>query len=206
MRLPRMVGWRHCLVGAWIVALPVVVHAADAPAPAPVPIAPAPAAAPVAAAAIAGSRAGDYVGQDVTVEGRVAAIHESPLATVVAFSPNFAGFTATILAADRAKFPSDLEARIRDRVVRVSGTVTTYRGKPEMALRDPAQLALAPPPGPESIAAHPPLAPAASPDGSMEEIRRTLARMEARLQALDARVTTLEQVAPDDDAVPVPAR
>ena len=79
-------------------------------------------------------------GQDVTIEGRVTAIHESPLATVIAFGQNFAGFTATILAADRDKFPSDLDARIRDRVVRVSGTVTTYRGKPEMALRDPAQL------------------------------------------------------------------
>src|SRR5262245_22260998 len=65
--------------------------------------APAPAAAP-AGPTIAGSRAGDYVGQDVTIEGRVVAIHDSPLATVIAFAPNFAGFTATILAADRDKF------------------------------------------------------------------------------------------------------
>lgn len=160
--------------------------------------APTPAAAPPPVL-VAGSRAGDYVGQDVTVEGRVAAIHESPLATVLGFSPNFAGFTATILAADRDKFPGDLEARIRDHVVRVSGTVTAYRGKPEMALRDPSQLVLAPPPGPGSVAARP-AAPAATPDASVEELRRALARIETRLEAIEGRLSTLEQTAPADGA------
>lgn len=161
-----------------------------ASAPAPVP------------AAIAGSRAGDYVGQEVTIEGRVAAIHESPLATVLAFAPNFAGFTATILAGDRDKFPSDLEARLRDRLVRVSGTVTAYRGKPEMALRDPSQLILAPPPAPGSVAAHPVPAPATTPDGSLEDIRRALARIESRLESFDARLRAVEAETAQDDLVP----
>ena len=147
-------------------------------------------------APIAGSRAAEYVGQDVTIEGRVAAIHESPLATVIAFAPNFAGFTATILAGDRDKFPSDLEARVRDHVVRVSGTVTAYRGKPEMALRDPSQLVLAPPPGPGSLAARPTPLPAATPDGAMDDIRRALVRIETRLGALETRLDALEQAPP----------
>ena len=160
---------------------------------------PAAAVAPPPAPAIPGNRAGDYVGQDVTVEGRVTAIHESPLATVLAFSQNFAGFTATILAADRDKFPRDLDARIRDHVVRVSGTVTTYRGKPEMALRDPGQLVLAPPPGPGSVAAAPPApAPVASSDRSSEELRRALSRIETRLEAIENRLTIIEQASPDD--------
>jgi len=146
-----------------------------------------------APAAIAGSRAGDYVGQEVTIEGRVAAIHESPLATVLAFAPNFAGFTATILAGDRDKFPSDLAARVRERLVRVSGLVTAYRGKPEMALHDPSQLILAPPPAPDSVAAHALPAPVATPGGSLEDIRRALARIEARLESLEGRLHTLEQ-------------
>jgi hypothetical protein len=154
--------------------------------------------APPPAPAIPGNRAGDYVGQDVTVEGRVTAIHESPLATVIAFSQNFAGFTATILAADRDKFPRDLDARIRDHVVHVTGTVTTYRGKPEMALHDPAQLVLAPPPGPGSVAAAPPASPpSASPDRSSEELRRALGRIETRLEAIEGRLTTIEQGSPD---------
>jgi hypothetical protein len=152
---------------------------------------------------IQGSRAAEFVGQDVTVEGRVTAIHESPLATVLGFSQNFAGFTASILAADRDKFPADLATRLRDRVVRVSGTVTTYRGKPEMALTDPSQLMLAPAPGPGSVAAAQPTpAVAATADGSAEEIRRALARIEARLDAFDTRLRTLEAAAEPADDVP----
>jgi hypothetical protein len=145
-----------------------------------------------AAPVIAGSRAREYVGQAVTIEGRVAAIHESPLASVLAFAPNFAGFTATILAGDRDKFPSDLETRLRDRLVRVNGTVTAYRGKPEMALRDPSQLILAPPPAAGSVAALPAPAPVASPDGALDEIRRALMRIEGRLESLDGRLRAVE--------------
>lgn len=155
---------------------------------------------------IQGSRAAEFVGQDVTVEGRVTAIHESPLATVIGFSQNFAGFTASIMAADRDKFPTDLATRLRDRVIRVSGTVTTYRGKPEMAVTDPSQLMLAPAPGPGSVsAAQPTPAAGATADGTAEEIRRALARIEGRLDGLDARLRTLEQAAsePADD---VPGR
>jgi len=170
-------------------------------------IAPPSAAAPAPAGPpIAGSRAGDYVGQDVTIEGRVAAIHESPLATVLAFAPNFAGFTATILAADRDKFPSDLEARLRDRLVRVSGTVTAYRGKPEMALRDPSQLVLAPPPAPGSVAAvRPAPAAVATPDAAAEEMRRALGRIEARLDSIDARLRAVEQQSEAGDEQEAPA-
>jgi hypothetical protein len=155
---------------------------------------------------IQGSRAAEFVGQDVTVEGRVTAIHESPLATVIGFSQNFSGFTASIMAADRDKFPTDLATRLRDRVVRVSGTITAYRGKPEMAVTDPSQLMLAPAPGPGSVSASQPTpATAATADGSAEEIRRSLARIEARLEAFDTRLRALEQAAsePTDD---VPAR
>src|SRR5262245_35177713 len=77
--------------------------------------------------AIPDRRAADYVGQQVTIEGRVVATHESPLATVFAFAPNFAGFTATILAADRGRFPADITERVNDKVVRVTGVVTAYR-------------------------------------------------------------------------------
>ena len=163
--------------------------------------APAPVAAPAPAGAAApptipGNRAGDFVGQQVTIEGRITAVHESPLATVLAFAQNFAGFTATIQAADREKFPADLGARIRDRVVRVTGTVTAYRGKPEMALKDPAQLVLpAPSPGTISAPAMPIPAPAASTDGSLDEIRRALARIEGRLEDVESRLRELEDTA-----------
>ncbi|MCC6764109.1 MAG: hypothetical protein IT293_05545 [Deltaproteobacteria bacterium] len=197
---------RRALSAAGLVLLAAsAVRAADPDAPAAA-ASPAPPAASAPGILVAGSRAGDYVGRQVTVEGRVAAIHESPLATVVAFSPNFAGFTATILAGDRDKFPRDLEARIRDHVVRVSGTVTAYRGKPEMALHDPSQLVLAPPPAPGSVAARP-AAPTATPDGTVEELRRALTRVESRLDAIESRLGTLEEAgAGDDGGEPAPGR
>ncbi|MCC6848460.1 MAG: hypothetical protein IT294_08170 [Deltaproteobacteria bacterium] len=185
----------RALSAAGIALLLASVGRAADPSPSPGTDSASPAAAPTTL--VGGNRAGDYVGQEVTIEGRVAAIHESPLATVVAFSPNFAGFTATILAGDRDKFPSDLAARIRDHVVRVTGTVTAYRGKPEMALHDPSQLVLAPPPAPGSVAARP-AAPTSTPDAVVEEIRRALARIEARLEAVEGRLETLEQAAPAD--------
>ena len=164
--------------------------AAEAPKPVPASVATPP--------AVAGSRASEYVGQEVTIEGRVTAVHESPLATVLAFAQNFAGFTATILAADRDKFPPDLGGRIRDKVVRVTGTVTAYRGKPEMALRDPSQLVLsAPSPGTIGAPVLPPAAPAvvAPADTVTDEVRRALARIESRLEDLEGRMRELEEEA-----------
>ncbi len=193
------------VIVSWIVGMgaPSVSAETVAGGPAPVVAAPAPAAAAPAVAAgpvVAGSRAGDYVGQSVSIEGRVVAIHESPLATVIAFAPNFAGFTATILAADREKFPTDLEARLRDKAVRVTGTVTAYRGKPEMALRDPAQLVLTAP-NPGSVSAVPPPLPAATSDGSLEDIRRALGRIENRLEDIEGRMHALEDDTPASGTV-----
>ena len=94
---------------------------------------------PARAEVVPVTRAGEYVGTDATVEGRVVAVYASPLATVLGFAPNFAGFTATILAGDRAKFPGDVEERYRGKLMQLTGPVTAYRGKPEMQVRDPSQ-------------------------------------------------------------------
>lgn len=140
-------------------------------------------------------RAGEHVGEEVVLEGRVVAMHTSPLATVLAFNPNFAGFTAKILAGDRSKFPSDLEQRYRDRLVRLSGHVSDYRGKPEMTLRDPAQLVLVPAPGETPV---PPNAttvpPSPSPTPATDEATaRALVLIESRLAALESRLAAIEQ-------------
>jgi len=143
------------------------------------------------------SRAGEHVGQQTTIEGRIVATHASPLATVLAFTPNFAGFTATILAADRSKFPDDFEQRYRDKLVRVTGTVTAYRGKPEMAIREPSQVQVILAPGqtplpPGVLPAEPtPAATATAPQAL--ETTRALAAIEERLAAIEARLAGVEQ-------------
>lgn len=155
---------------------------------------------------IPNSQAKDHVGKEVTVEGRIVATHASPLATVLAFAPNFAGFTATILAADRAKFPAALEEVYPGKLVRVTGLVTAYRGKPEMTLREPSQLALVSAPGETPAPIAPQIAgapsPTTSPEANQEETRRILAAIETRLAAVESRLGGLEQsVAVQADAI-----
>jgi len=145
------------------------------------------------------SSAGEHVGEEVTIEGRVVSAHASPLATVLAFTPNFAGFTATILAADRPKFPNNFEQRYRDKLVRVTGVVTAYRGKPEMRLREPSQLQVVPaagetplPPGALPPEPSPP-APPPTPDPQAAETARALAALEDRVAAIETRLAAIEQ-------------
>jgi hypothetical protein len=141
------------------------------------------------------AKAHDYVGKDVTVEGRIVAMHDSPLASVIAFQPNFAGFTATILAGDRAKFPADLESRYSGRLVQVSGTITAYRGKPEMTLRDPSQLSLVVDPNLTATpAAQPTPAAPPTPSADVEELRRDMASLDDRMGALEQRLGAIEQL------------
>lgn len=144
------------------------------------------------------AKAADHVGKSLTVEGRIVATYDSPLATVLAFAPNFAGFTATILAGDRSKFPTDLEARYGGRLVQITGSITAYRGKPEMTVRDPSQLTLVVDPNatPTPAAVPTPAAPlaAVSPNPDLAQMRETLLAIEDRLGSLEARMVAIEQV------------
>ena len=143
-------------------------------------------------------RAAEHVGEEATLEGRIVATHASPLAIVLGFAPNFAGFTATILAADRAKFPSDVDQRCRGKLVRVTGPVTAYRGKPEMTIREPSQLVVVPAPNQtpiplEAAAAAEPPAAVPTPDRAAQEMVQGLALLSERLGALEARITAIER-------------
>ena len=143
---------------------------------------------------VPGSRAVEYVGREVAIEGRVVAVHVSPLATVLAFAPNFAGFTATILAADRSRFPEDIADRARNQSVRVTGLISAYRGKPEMRISEPSQLAVLSSPVPANTPAGAPTpAPATTIDA-----QAALARLEARVRALELRLSALEGRPPDE--------
>jgi len=132
-------------------------------------------------------QASDHPGEDVVVEGRVHAVHVSRLATVIAFAPNFAGFTATIHVADLPRFPKNVHETVRDRRVQLRGRIRTYRGRTEMTLNDPAQLVIL-----EAAKAAQETAPAVS-ASLAEELRATLARIESRMDGFEQRLATLEQ-------------
>jgi hypothetical protein len=85
-----------------------------------------------------------HVGEEASVEGRVVAVHCSPLSCLLAFEPGFNRFTAVVQAASFDKLPPDqLEARFRGKDVRVTGKIQNRDGKPEIVVESPDAIALA---------------------------------------------------------------
>jgi DNA/RNA endonuclease YhcR with UshA esterase domain len=97
---------------------------------------------PALAETIRADQAQAHVGQEVTVEGAVSEVHTaaSGRVTFIDFGghyPNNA-FTAVIFARDASKFPN-VQA-LDGKVVDVTGTVSLYKGKPEIVLNNAAQI------------------------------------------------------------------
>ncbi len=178
--------WASLLVVALAAAVPGSGRAEPVDAPSP-PAEVAERGATAALPTITPRQAPDHAGEDVLVEGRVHAVHVSQLATVLAFAPNFAGFTATIHVADLARFPKNIHKTTLDRSVRMRGRIRTYRGRTEMTLSDPSQLVvLDAPEVPKETA------PTVS-TALAEELRATLARIETRLDDFEHRLAAIEQ-------------
>jgi hypothetical protein len=81
-------------------------------------------------------QAHQYMGQDVTVTGRVVAIHCSPLNCLLAFEPTFNRFTAVVPVNRFDVFPPDqLKSTFQGKQVRVTGRVIDSGNKPEIVVR-----------------------------------------------------------------------
>jgi DNA/RNA endonuclease YhcR with UshA esterase domain len=83
-----------------------------------------------------------HVGETVTVEGTVSAVHTDSGSGVTFIDmggryPDQA-FTGVIFKADASKFPN-VES-LTGKVVDITGPVHAYKGRPETILNDPAQL------------------------------------------------------------------
>lgn len=87
--------------------------------------------------------AGDHVGEEVTVEGRVLGIHCSPISCLLAFEPTFNRFTAVVQASSFGDLPpEDLEGRYNGQRVRVHGKIVERDSKPEIVVAKKENLAL----------------------------------------------------------------
>ncbi len=76
-----------------------------------------------------------HVGENVTVEGRVMAVHCSPTSCLLAFDPTFNRFTAVVQAANFDTLPpARLDEQYTGRRVRVRGTIGTTDKKPKIEL------------------------------------------------------------------------
>ena len=85
--------------------------------------------------------AAKYYGQQKTVEGTVVVTRNTGKVCFLNFSQNWkTEFTAVIFASDFPKFPSSPESFYRGQMVRVTGRVQEYQGKPEIILRTASQI------------------------------------------------------------------
>lgn len=82
-----------------------------------------------------------YVGQEVTVEGRIVRVHRGKNVLYLNFHSNWKKYvTVAILGKDLGRFPKDAEKRYQGKVVRVRGEVALYRDRPEIVIRSPEAI------------------------------------------------------------------
>jgi micrococcal nuclease len=91
---------------------------------------------------IAAADAAKHVGETVTVEGSVSAVHTDSRSgvTFIDVGGHFPdqAFTGVIFKGDVSKFPN-VES-LTGKVVDMTGPVHAFKGKPETILNDPAQI------------------------------------------------------------------
>ncbi len=91
---------------------------------------------------VAAADAPKHVGETVTVEGTVSAVHTDSRSgvTFIDMGGRFPdqAFTGVVFKDDAGKFPN-VES-LTGKVVDITGRVHDYKGKPETILNDPAQL------------------------------------------------------------------
>jgi DNA/RNA endonuclease YhcR with UshA esterase domain len=103
---------------------------------------------------ITASQAAEHVGEEQTVCGVVASAKYAESSNG---KPTFLNldrpyprhvFTALIWGEDRPRFSEPPERAFKDRSVCVSGWISSYRGHPQIVVRDPAAISVSQPPDP----------------------------------------------------------
>jgi len=91
---------------------------------------------------ISWENADQYYGQNKTVEGTIVLTKCTPKVCYLNFHPNWrVCFTAVIFASDWYKFPANPDKYYLNKKVRVTGKIKRYKGKPEIILQNPNQIA-----------------------------------------------------------------
>lgn len=87
--------------------------------------------------------AGNYIGQEKTIEGKVVDGYKSKTNTIFLNSektyPNHC-FTAVIFYSDLINFPENPQNYYEGKLIRVKGVIKEYEGKPEIILEDRSQI------------------------------------------------------------------
>jgi len=84
--------------------------------------------------------AGQYVGQRVTVEGRIVRAKDIGSITFLNFSQERGQFVAIVWAEDYDNFPTPPAEMYEGKQVWVTGEVSTYKGVPQIVVHSPEQI------------------------------------------------------------------
>ena len=94
---------------------------------------------------ISASDSGNHVGEVRTVKFHVASTGSGSSGTefLNAYSNYLDGFTAVVFSEDVPQFANDPISTYSDRDVLVTGTISTYQGRPQIIIKNPSQIRLA---------------------------------------------------------------
>ncbi len=82
-----------------------------------------------------------YYGQTKTVEGKIVATNNTGKVCFLNFHKDWRKyFTAVIFSSDFERFPAYPEEYYLHRIVRITGLIKEYRGKPEIIIKSPSQI------------------------------------------------------------------
>ncbi len=86
-----------------------------------------------------------HQGEEIVVEGTIVRTHRAEKVLYLNFHANWKRYlTLVILVKDLPLFPGNPEATYKGKKVRVRGEVKLYKDRPEMAVRDPANISVVP--------------------------------------------------------------
>lgn len=86
-----------------------------------------------------------HAGEEIVVEGTIVRSHRLAKVLYLNFHPNWKRYlTVVIFASDLPRFPADPEKAYKGRKVRVRGEVRIHQGRPEITVRSPEDIAVAP--------------------------------------------------------------
>ena len=103
------------------------------------------AAAAAAGTAVPWEEAHRHAGEEVVVEGTIVRTHRTKTMLYLNFHSNWKRYlTIVVFAKDLPRFPGNPASDYKGKKVRVRGEVKIYKGRPEMALRDPADITVLP--------------------------------------------------------------
>ncbi len=101
---------------------------------------------PTPAGVVAWDQAEKYLGQTITVQGKVVVARHSGNVCFLNFTTNWRGKFYVIIFEDALKqLPQDVEAHFKNQTIRVRGQVSEHRGSPQIQVSDVKQIEIVKP-------------------------------------------------------------